>query len=479
MRTTKFKGVYQRCPETCTVERCKKHKYSYSIQLGTHPNGKVRQATESGFETAKKARQKREEVRQQYRNGTLSSDPKLTVGEYLDTWWTHKFGKGSTNRTAKSYRQHIDDYLIPRLGTEVLCELRVSHITAMFRKIDSDRKKAREAAFKEQEKEDHRWHEARKKRKNAKRHIVPVPRVLSAETKRRIRATLSSALADAMTEEELVSRNVAKAVKLGPGVQYKVKPWTAEVFGSFLDTVTDNRLTPLFTLAGYGGLRRGELCGLLWSDIDWSQEILTVSQQAQEVSGGGIAYVPAKTEAGRDRVVYLTPPILTMLQGLQKRQQIEAKSWGEAYQNTGLVFTREDGAGWHPDYVTHAFPKIATSAGFPRCRLHDLRHFYGSTGLAAGVSMELVSKMIGHSTLAITVDLYSHLPTSAGRKAAATIAQTIPRAAAAANEPATAGTGKLVDECARLLRQAGYEVSPKAVADLIATAAAGGTSAVA
>jgi integrase len=313
---------------------------------------------------------------------------------------------------------------------------------------------------------DRQWIEARKRRKNAKRKKVQAPKLIGPTTFKRIKATLSSALTHALKLARLITRNVARLVKIPTVPSPKVHPWLPEVYGAFLDAVADHRLAPMFTLAGYGGMRRGELCGLRWEDVDFANARIVVRQQAILVRGK-IVYGPVKTASGQDRIVYLAPTALVMLHGLRDQQAIEAAKFGQHFNPLNLVFVQEDGAAWNPDSVTKLFPKIVAEVGFPRCRLHDLRHFYGSTALSAGVPMEVVSKMLGHSSLAITVEIYSHLQPKGGQAAAAAIDAAIPRKALTTGDKAAEHELGIVDVCGKLLEEEGHTVSRELVTKLV------------
>ena len=134
-----------------------------------------------------------------------------------------------------------------------------------------------------------------------------------------------------------------------------------------------------------------------------------------------------KTSSGEDRVVALGPGLIGVLMAHRERQDADRVAADGAWQDTGLVFTRADGSGWAPDTVSYWFQKLAKEAGLRRVRFHDLRHGTASLALANGVDMAVVSKMLGHSTLAFTVDRYTHLLEGTGRRAAIAVETGRPR----------------------------------------------------
>lgn len=251
-------------------------------------------------------------------------------------------------------------------------------------------------------------------------------RPLSAASVRRVHATLRSALRDAVRRGE-ISTDPTTRVVLPSSHRPKVHPWEPAVFGQFLDAIDGHRLAPLYLLAGTAGLRRGELAGLRWCDVDLDAGRLVVHQQVVPV-GHTLHIGPPKTVGAEARIVDLDSGTVDALRAWRAQQAAERLSWGPAYTDAGLVFTQEDGRGWHPETVTKTFPRLAKKAGLEPCRLHDLRHLAASLMLASGAPLPLVSKRLGHSSIAITADTYQHLLEGVGREAAERAAALIPRA---------------------------------------------------
>jgi integrase len=169
---------------------------------------------------------------------------------------------------------------------------------------------------------------------------------------------------------------------------------------------------------------------LRWLDVDLDRQFLIVVQQAV-VLGHRVEYAVPKTKAGERRIVALDEGTVAVLRTCQDQQAADRDSWGRAWTDTGLVFTREDGSGWHPETVTKTLPRLAKAAGVPVTRFHDLRHLSASLQLAAGVPMAVVSKRLGHSTIGVTVDIYGHLLGNANQQAADAAAALVRRPSAA------------------------------------------------
>jgi hypothetical protein len=202
--------------------------------------------------------------------------------------------------------------------------------------------------------------------------------------------------------------------------------WTPHQLGHFLDTITSDRLAPLYELVAATGMRRGEVCGLRWVDVDLRRRRLVVHGQRVPV-GYEVVEGPPKSHSGEDRGVELDDATVSILERHHHAQQAERRVWAETYRDGGYVFCREDGTPYHPEYVTRHFAKLVYRAGLPPIRLHDLRHGEASLMLAAGVDMAVVSKRLGHSTITITTDTYAHLLEGVGRDAAERAQALVPR----------------------------------------------------
>lgn len=232
---------------------------------------------------------------------------------------------------------------------------------------------------------------------------------LSPVSKQRVRATLRSALTSAEREGP-VSRNVAKFVEIPRGTPRtdQIHAWTGAQLQAFLDSTSALRMWPVLsrTLA-LAGLRRGEVAGLQWQDVDLDKGQLRVRQQLVVV-GHQVEVGEPKTQNSR-RAVALDPTTVAELRSWKAQQAAERLSWGSAYQNTGYAFTAEDGSPLHPERITKTFLRLQAKVDVPRIRLHELRHTSASLLLAAGVAMKTVSSRLGHSSISITADTYSHV----------------------------------------------------------------------
>jgi integrase len=217
---------------------------------------------------------------------------------------------------------------------------------------------------------------------------------------------LHRALRDAVRLGYLV-RNVADAVTPPRGASPEMQVWTPEQLRAFLTEVRHDRLYALWLLVATTGMRRAELAGLRWVDIDLDAARLS-PRRPRVVVNYVVHESEPKTRMGK-RSLALDPATLAALQEQKAHQDQERAEVGAAWMDSGLVFTRPDGSPIHPDLITDWFRRLARAAGLPPIRLHDVRHSYATAALAAGIPAKVVSERLGHANIAITLDVYSHV----------------------------------------------------------------------
>jgi integrase len=384
----KHGSVAQRHTRDCPREadgsfaphRCK-GTWRYVLEYGRDTNARRLQTSKSGFATKAAAQSALQQM-----VSTLMTDvnpTSLTVGEYLEAWLIGKHALKP--KTIALYRDLTTNYLVPNLGHIRLLELRAHHLDRMYPNIALGRR----------------------------------GRPLSPSTIRRIHAVLRSALNTAV-KRRLLPYSPADHIELAPENPKRPKPWTLEECQIFLRDIADDRLANLYHLILFTGMRRGEAIGLRWQDVDLDRAYLSVEQQITEVHGRSVVGTPKTKRGTRD--IPIDADTVAILRRHQEMQNVERSAWGPAWNDAGLVFTREDGRPLRPEYATRHFQALAERAGLPAIRLHDLRHTNASVALQAGVAMKVVSDRLGHSQIAVTADLYTHVNDTVGRAAAMTIA---------------------------------------------------------
>jgi integrase len=196
-------------------------------------------------------------------------------------------------------------------------------------------------------------------------------------------------------------------------VPAKVMVWTPAQCGQFLDAVEGQRLYALFHLAAYYGLRRGELAGLTWANLDLRTRRLHVRGDVKSDDS--------------DRVIAIDQDTAGALTAWRKVQLAERLEWGPAWTDSGRVFTREDGTPLRGGWISERFGTLSARAGLPPVRFHDLRHGSASMLLAAGTPIKVVSEIMGHATSAFTADVYVTVTEELAESAASAIAAFVPR----------------------------------------------------
>ena len=173
----------------------------------------------------------------------------------------------------------------------------------------------------------------------------------------------------------------------------------------------------MITLLLYSGMRRGELCGLEWSDIDFKNSLISISRASLYLSGRGVFDDTTKNESSK-RVIKVPPVVVELLKLHRKEQKAERLKLGDLWTDSGKIFTQHNGKPIHPDTVSAWFVKFLERHGLPHIPLHGLRHTNASLMIANGMNVRTVSKRLGHSNTSTTVNIYTHAIQSADERAA-------------------------------------------------------------
>jgi len=197
--------------------------------------------------------------------------------------------------------------------------------------------------------------------------------------------------------------------------------WSSDELREFLDATDSDRLYALYVLLGTTGMRRGEVLGLRWRDVDLDAAELHIVQTLTAVNYQLVFSTP-KTKRSR-RLISLDTDSVRIVRAHRRRQREERLAVGPAWNDEhDLVFCTEAGEPLNPDRVTHDFRTKSKRAKMKAIRLHDLRHTYATLALKAGVHPKVVSERLGHASVGITLDLYSHVTPAIGRDAADVVA---------------------------------------------------------
>jgi integrase len=365
--------------------------WAYVVDVGHDAvTGKRRQRTKSGFATRKAAEEGLRALLTSVAEGSYVARSDLTVADFLREW--HETMQAQLRESTWCSYRVVVDRLIRQVGGVRLQELTPMQLEAAYAKL------------------------GQAGGRNG--------RALSPKTVRNCHIVMHRALSDA-ARLGLVSRNVASIARPPAMDRVEVVTWTAEDLLAFLDHVSGDRLFAAYVVLGTTGMRRGEVLGLRWSDVDLGSGRLSISQTLQSVQHR-IVFTTTKTNRSR-RTVALDPTTVEVLKVYRTRQLEERLAVGSAWQGShDLVFCLEDGSPLHPQSFTRQFKRHVTEAGLPELRgPHNLRHTWATLALKAGVHPKVVSDRLGHSTIAITIDTYSHVAPGLDEDAANTVAASI------------------------------------------------------
>ncbi|WP_405525504.1 site-specific integrase [Streptomyces canus] len=226
---------------------------------------------------------------------------------------------------------------------------------------------------------------------------------LSPLTLAYIHSVLKSALEHAVREEE-IPRNV----RTGTPRPRRFEPLTADEARQFLSSAHDHRLHALLELALHTGLRKGELLGLCWKDLNLDMGTAAIRRTLQRTSTGGLTTLPTKTRASERRIA-LPARCLQSLKLHQEEQQQERDTAGAIWQDNGYVFTTPQGRAIDPTNLTRTFITLLRKAGLRRIRFHDLRHSTATLLLEQGVELVVIKELLGHAHIGVTATVYAHV----------------------------------------------------------------------
>ncbi len=293
----------------------------------------------------------------------------MTVGEYLDRWLKDSDQGSVRTSTYERHEQIVRLHLKPALGRVKLSKLSPAHLQGLYReKLDSG---------------------------------------LSSATVQKIHTVLHKALAQAL-KWNMMARNAADAVKAPRPAPKEMHPLSPDESRKLMEAASGDKLEALYVLAVHTGMRQGELLALKWEDVDLNEGVIRIRRTLMR-SGGRISLGEPKTKGSR-RPVHLTGAAVEALRNHLERQLVDIEQLGDRYRDNGLVFTSEVGTLINPTNLRRrSFAPLLEKAGLPQIRFHDLRHTCATLLLSRNVHPKYVQELLGHATVAITLDTYSHV----------------------------------------------------------------------
>src|SRR5215207_469418 len=333
-------------------------------------------------DTRKEAAEKLARALSDRADGIVVDDKNLTVGKYLDRWLSDAV-RGTVRESTFSRDKYLaTNHVKPSIGRVKLKNLNALHLTRLYReRMDSG---------------------------------------LSGSTVQKIHRVIHKALAQAV-RWSLIPRNPADSVKAPTPTSKEMHPLSAEEACGLLEAAGEagDRLEALYVLAVHTGMRRGELLGLKWEDVDLDSQTVRVRRTLTRTDNGRrLALGEPKTKKSR-RTVRLTQRAVEALRSHRARQAEEKLGVGSLYQDQGLVFAGEGGGLINPSNLRQrSFAPLLERAGLPQITFHDLRHTCASLLFQRNVHPKFVQELLGHASVAITLDTYSHMLPGMGGQAA-------------------------------------------------------------
>ncbi|MFJ1732263.1 tyrosine-type recombinase/integrase [Streptomyces sp. NPDC088254] len=317
---------------------------------------------------------KRRELLAKVDQGVPVPTKSAKLSDWLPYWLDNIVKPRRKLSTYDKYEAHVRLYLVPMLGSKRLESLSVADVRRFLTQLENRTTAA-----------------------------------TAKESHRVLRTALSAAC-----REELIARNVAGLVEPPRASSRELSPWTLDETLDFLAASRKDPLYAAFVLAIAMGLRRGELVGLRWTDVDLDKRVLYVRQQTQRRRG--VLY-DDDTKNRRNRALPLPAMCIAPLRWHRMRQVAARQRAGESWDDGGYVFATRNGRPVEPRNMYRSFTRVAESAGLRVIRLHDARHGCATLLTAAGVAPRVVMEILGHSQISITMDVYTHVVQDTQREA--------------------------------------------------------------
>ena len=351
--------------------------YRITISLGKDPDKqKYLQYSETVKGNKKDAQRRLRELLSSLDNGMFVKPSKQTVTEFFERWLADYCWPNLSPRSAESYQYIVRTHLIPSLGKILLTQLKPEHLQHLYsQKLSTGRSDGKGG--------------------------------LSNRTVRYCHATMHKALSSAV-KLGIISRNVADAVEAPKVHRHELRTMNETDIHLFLEYAKTTPFYPLFYTLLFTGMRRSEILALRWSDVDLVLCQVSISRTIHQLHNGQIVFGEPKTAKSR-RMIALSPTTTIVLREHQEAQQKLRESLGLPFTDDDLVFCHYDGRPFLPDSITHSWHKLALRCGLQGIRLHDARHTHASLMLKHTIHPKIVQERLGHSSIQITLDTYSHV----------------------------------------------------------------------
>jgi integrase len=359
-----------------------KPKWEFCFDLGKDPaTGKRRRVTKSGFETKREAEVALGRALAEHRERPPEKEEKPlvpTFAEFFDRWHREVVVRQHSPKTAERSFE-LAQYAVRLFGDRPLDQLSTQQLTTdMNRLLD---------------------HGGRATQQH------PHGRPLATTTVRHI-AFLAQACLEQAVDWEYLAKNPMRKVRKPKRLKRDPKVADRSGFERLLEVAAGMRVYPVIVVAMATGMRRGELCALEWTDIDWAKATLSVSKSLEETKQG---LRVKSTKSGRPRRFAIPPKVVDVLRDHQREQEEQRVLYGPDYHiGLNLIFARPDGYYYSPDKLGTRIKAALRKAGLGGLSLHSLRHSHASELLSQGVPITAIAERLGHANAAITHGIYAH-----------------------------------------------------------------------
>jgi integrase len=350
----------------------KRYKNSYTIvlNLGVDPaTGKRKQQWVSVKGIKKDAEKRLAELLHQLDTGVYLNPGRTTVTEYFARWLSDYAKPNLSPRGFERYSGIVYKHILPAFGRMQLIHLKPEHLQKCY--------------------------------------TESLNAGLNPQTVRHLHGVIHIALQTAV-KWGLLSRNVADAVQPPRKTRTEIQTWNEDEVTQFLEGAKKSPYYALFYTALFTGMRRSELLALAWGDIDLLFSQIYVNRGLHQLKDGSFIFTQPKSEKSR-RSIALSPSTFLVLNEYRKEKGAESLLLDRSLTDTDLVFSSPEGKPLRPNTITRAWSMLAEKCGVKRIRLHDARHTHATLMLKQGIHPKVVQERLGHSSINITLDIYSHV----------------------------------------------------------------------
>ncbi|MEP6754817.1 MAG: tyrosine-type recombinase/integrase [Chthonomonadales bacterium] len=368
-----------------SIEKRGSRIYRLKVHLGYNGEGRRLSKSSTIHGTRREAQARLKVLLAEYEQLAPQTGAFMTVSGFLD-YWLENYAANLAKRTAENYREYVSNYIKPYIGDIRLDQLTRQNVQEFYKDLGQ-----------------------RGTRRNNQVGLSPTT---VFNTSRVLKGALNRAV-----EWKYIGNNPALGVKTPQLVEREHRILTVEELTMVLAASKDTQIYLPVMLLWSLGLRRGEVCGLRWQDLDLDRSIAGIRHTLIRVSPGNLVFKAPKTKSGR-RSVKLSSVLVSALREHRAQQLTYAEVLGSSYNPMNLVICRADGRPVDPATIYSQFQRLLERLKIPRVALHDLRHTHATQLLQQGVNIKVIAERLGHADPAITLRVYAHVIESMQEEAA-------------------------------------------------------------